>query len=75
MIAGISAAIPEFVASNLHPSSNDVVSNEYYPEAFVETTRVWERLSWGTVYYETDHLIILELVEESDSEVDKIHVV
>ena len=42
-IAGISAGVPEFVASNLHPSSYDGVSSEYTPEAFVETTGVLER--------------------------------
>ena len=42
-IAGISAAVPEFVVSSLHPSSDDGVSSEYSPEAFVETTGVLER--------------------------------
>lgn len=50
MIAGISAAIPEFVASNLHPPSNDVVSNEYYPEAFVETTGALERCYFAILW-------------------------
>ena len=42
-IAGISAGIPKFVASNLHPLENDGVSSEYSPEAFVEATGVLER--------------------------------
>lgn len=42
-IAGIAAGVPEFVASNLHPLSDDGISSEYSPEAFVETTGVLER--------------------------------
>ena len=42
-IAGISAGIPKFVASNLHPLENDGVSRDYSPEAFVEATGVLER--------------------------------
>ena len=42
-IAGISAGIPKFVASNLHPSENDGISTDYSPEAFVEATGVLER--------------------------------
>ena len=42
-IAGISAGIPKFVASNLHPSENDGISTDYSPEAFVEATGVRER--------------------------------
>ena len=42
-IAGISAGVPEFVASNLHPLGNDAISHDYSPEAFVETTGVLER--------------------------------
>ena len=42
-IAGISAGIPKFVASNLHPLDDDGVSSEYSPEAFVEATGVLER--------------------------------
>lgn len=32
-------------------------------------------LSWGTVAFETDNLIISDLVEVSDNEIDKIHVI
>ena len=42
-IAGISAGVPQFVASNLHPLNDDGISSEYSPEAFVETTGVLER--------------------------------
>lgn len=42
-IAGISAGVPKFVASNLTPSKEDGVSSEYSPEAFVEATGVLER--------------------------------
>ena len=42
-IAGISAGVPKFVASNLTPSEEDGVSSEYSPEAFVEATGVLER--------------------------------
>ena len=42
-IAGISAGVPKFVASNLTPSEDDGVSSEYSPEAFVEATGVLER--------------------------------
>ena len=42
-IAGISAGVPKFVASNLHPLENDGISSEYTPEAFVEATGVLER--------------------------------
>ena len=42
-IAGISAGVPKFVASNLHPLKNDGISNDYSPEAFVEATGVMER--------------------------------
>lgn len=42
-IAGISAGVPRFVASNLQPMEDDGISSEYSPEAFVETTGVLER--------------------------------
>ena len=42
-IAGISAGVPKFIASNLNPLDDDGVSSEYSPEAFVETTGVLER--------------------------------
>lgn len=42
-IAGISAGVPKYVASNLHPLADDGISSEYTPEAFVETTGVLER--------------------------------
>ena len=42
-IAGIAAGVPRNVASNLHPTEQDVVSSEYSPEDFVKTTGVLER--------------------------------
>ncbi len=42
-IAGISAGVPKFVVSNLHPLADDGISSEYTPEEFVETTGVLER--------------------------------
>lgn len=42
-IAGLGAGVPRNVSSNLHPSEDDGISNEYTPEAFVETTGVLER--------------------------------
>lgn len=42
-IAGIAAGVPKNVASNLHPTEEDNVSNEYAPEDFVATTGVKER--------------------------------
>lgn len=42
-IAGISAGVPEFIASNIHPQEADGFSHDYSPEAFVETTGVLER--------------------------------
>lgn len=37
-IAGISAAVPSFVANNLHPLPEDAVSSDYTPEDFVKAT-------------------------------------
>ena len=42
-IAGISAGVPKNMASNLHPSADDMVSSEYSPEDYVKTTGVRER--------------------------------
>ena len=42
-IAGISAGVPATTVSNLHPLTNDGMSSDYSPEAFVETTGVLER--------------------------------
>ena len=42
-IAGIAAGVPKNVASNLHPSEDDVVSSDYSPEDYVKTTGVEER--------------------------------
>ena len=42
-IAGLSACVPRFTASNLLPLDDDGISTEYTPEAFVETTGVLER--------------------------------
>ena len=32
-------------------------------------------LSWGTVFFETNHIVISDLVEVSDDKIDKIHVI
>ena len=42
-IAGIAAGVPKNVASNLHPTADDMVSSEYTPEDYVKTTGVRER--------------------------------
>lgn len=42
-IAGIAAGVPDTIASNLHPTKDDVVSNDYAPEEFVKSTGVLER--------------------------------
>ena len=42
-IAGIAAGVPKNVASNLHPSEDDMVSSDYSPEDYVKTTGVEER--------------------------------
>lgn len=42
-IAGIAAGVPKNIASNLHPSEDDLISTEYTPEEFVKTTGVRER--------------------------------
>ena len=65
-IAGISAGVPRFIASNLHPLNDDGVSNEYTPEAFVETTGVLERrisntLTTSDLCYAAAEKLIAEL--------------
>lgn len=65
-IAGISAGVPKFVASNLRPSENDGVSSEYSPEAFVEATGVLERhvsntLTTSDLCYEAAERLIADL--------------
>lgn len=65
-IAGISAGVPKFVASNLHPLENDGVSSEYSPEAFVEATGVLERhvsntLTTSDLCYEAAEKLIADL--------------
>lgn len=42
-IAGIAAGVPQNIASNLHPTEDDVMSSEYSPEDYVKTTGVLER--------------------------------
>ena len=42
-IAGIAAGVPKNVASNLHPTEDDMVSSDYTPEDYVKTTGVEER--------------------------------
>ena len=65
-IAGISAGVPERVASNLHPAEDDGISSEYTPEAFVETTGVLERhvsdtLTTSDLCYAAAEKLIAEL--------------
>lgn len=42
-IAGISAGVPNTIADNLHPTTDDAISTEYSPEDFVKATGVKER--------------------------------
>lgn len=42
-IAGFAAGVPQNIASNLHPTKDDVMSSEYTPEDYVKTTGVLER--------------------------------
>ena len=42
-IAGIAAGVPSTISSNLHPTDKDLMSSDYSPEAYVETTGVMER--------------------------------
>lgn len=42
-IAGIAAGVPRNIASNLHPTEDDMMSKEYSPEDYVKTTGVMER--------------------------------
>jgi len=65
-IAGISAGVPRFIASNLHPLNDDGISSEYTPEAFVETTGVLERrlsdtLTTSDLCYAAAEKLIAEL--------------
>ena len=65
-IAGIAAGVPRNVASNLHPTEQDVVSSEYSPEDFVKTTGVMERrvsrkLTTGDLSYAAAESLIREL--------------
>lgn len=62
-IAGISAGVPQNIASNLHPTEDDVFSSEYSPEDYVKTTGVLERRVSRTLttsdlsYYAAEKLI------------------
>jgi|LSQX01.2.fsa_nt_gb 3-oxoacyl-[acyl-carrier-protein] synthase-3 len=65
-IAGIAAGVPKFIASNLHPLADDGVSNDYSPEAFVETTGVLERrisdkLTTSDLCFEAAEKLIFDL--------------
>lgn len=65
-IAGISAGVPKFIASNLHPLEDDGISSEYTPEAFVESTGVLERrlsdsLTTSDLCYEAAEKLISDL--------------
>lgn len=42
-VAGIAAGVPRRIASNLHPTSDDIVSSDYSPEEYVNLTGVKER--------------------------------
>jgi 3-oxoacyl-[acyl-carrier-protein] synthase-3 len=42
-VAGFAAGVPQNIASNLHPTEDDVFSCEYSPEDYVKTTGVLER--------------------------------
>ena len=75
-IAGISAGVPKFVASNLHPLESDGISTDYSPEAFVEATGVLERhvsntLTTSDLCYEAAERLIAELKWEK-SEIEAI---
>jgi len=48
-IAGFAAGVPQKIASNLHPTKDDVFSSEYSPEDFVNTTGVLERRVSGVL--------------------------
>ena len=50
-IAGIAAGVPKNVASNLHPTDDDMVSSEYSPEDYVKTTGVEERRVSRVLYF------------------------
>lgn len=70
-IAGIAAGVPEFIISNLHPSSDDGISSEYSPEAFVETTGVLERrisetLTTSDLCYKAAEKLICDLQWSKD---------
>lgn len=65
-IAGISAGVPKFVASNLHPLETDGISSDYSPEAFVDATGVLERhvsntLTTSDLCYEAAEKLISDL--------------
>ncbi len=65
-IAGIAAGVPKNVASNLHPTEDDVVSSDYSPEEFVKTTGVRERrvsyeLTTSDLCYASAERLILDL--------------
>ena len=65
-IAGISAGVPEKIASNLHPTEEDNTSKEYSPEEYVKTTGVIERrvsrfLTTSDLCYAAAEQLILDL--------------
>ena len=65
-IAGIAAGVPQNVSSNLHPSDKELMSSDYTPEAFVETTGVMERrtsknLTTSDLCYAAAERLIAEL--------------
>lgn len=75
-IAGISAGVPKFIASNLTPSEDDGISSEYTPEAFVEATGVLERhvsntLTTSDLCFEAAEKLISDLQWEK-SEIEAI---
>ena len=62
-VAGIAAGVPKNVSSNLQPTADDLISNDYSPEEYVKTTGVAERRTSLTLttadlgYYTAEQLI------------------
>ena len=71
-IVGISAGVPQTIASNLHPSADDNISREYTPEEFVKVTGVKERrtssvLTTSDLCYHAAEQLIRDLGWEKES--------
>ena len=70
-IAGVSAGVPEKIASNLHPTEDDNTSKEYSPEEYVKTTGVVERrvsrhLTTADLSFAAAEQLILDLGWQKD---------